>query len=78
MVSIKCYIIRFREDICLTIDSSKLKYIVKIMNPVEIKEFSERSGKPFEEISDKWILITPKSPHIIECYEVYRDIAAHY
>lgn len=47
-----------------------------MMNPVEIKESCERTGKPFEKIADKWILGAPKTPHIIECYEVYKDIAA--
>lgn len=78
VVSVKCYIVRLREDICLKMDCSKLQYIVKIINPIEVKEYCDRSGKRFEEIQDRWILITPKSPHIVECYEVYKDISAQY
>jgi hypothetical protein len=59
-------------------NSTKLRYIIKIMSSDEVKEFCDRSGKQFAEIADKWILITPKTPHIVECYEVYRDISAHF
>jgi len=35
-------------------------------------------GETFDRIADRWIYLTPKTPHIIECYEVYRDISAHF
>ena len=48
------------------------------MNSDNVKEFCDLTGQSFDRIVDKWIFITPKSPHIIECYEVYQDISAHF
>ena len=48
------------------------------MNSDNVKEFCDLTGQFFDRIVDKWIFITPKSPHIIECYEVYQDISAHF
>ena len=48
------------------------------MNSDQVNFYCEASGKNFAQIADKWIQISPKTEHIIECYEVYRDLSSFF
>ena len=74
----RCYIVRPKDKVCLTNKNDRQDFLVKMIDTQNFKDFFQRTGQSFDQIQDKWIMLTPHSPHIIKCYEVFEDEGKHY
>ena len=54
----------------------KEKFIFKVINSYQIENYcgtKKPTDKQISKIIDSWIYVTPKSPHIVSAYEVFKD-----
>jgi hypothetical protein len=64
--------VQFTKSIALDKDNKPRLFLIKNIKESELDKWVD-DGNTVDSVIDKWIYITPSSPHIVRAFEVFRD-----